>query len=73
MWQQQYVKYPIVIALNSTIAFSQTTPLWYHGSNTQPPIANFSLNSTVIHSPITPLWYHGSNTQPPLQISHSTT
>ena len=33
-WQQQYVKYPIVIALNSTIAFSQTTPLWYHGSNT---------------------------------------
>src|SRR5882762_8860086 len=69
---QQYLTTIADFSLNSTVIHSPTTPLWYHGSNTQPPIANFSLNSTVIHSPTTPLWYHGSNTQPPLLISHST-
>src|SRR5882762_6654215 len=69
---QQYLTTIANFSLNSTVIHSPTTPLWYHGSNTQPPIANFSLNLTVIHSPTTPLWYHGSNTQPPLPISHST-
>src|SRR5882762_10405463 len=60
---QQYLTTIADFSLNSTVIHSPTTPLWYHGSNTQPPIANFSLNSTVIHSPTTPLsWQQYSTT-----------
>jgi len=56
MWQQQYVKYPIIIAdcsLNSTIAFSPNTPFRYHGSNTQLPLLiSHSTQLSAIHQPL---------------------